>query len=152
MDHHARVIRDLTADEPVLYTVADSSEPQAIADLRRLGVPCLEAKRDRRAGRMLVGDYLRSGRLTFVKGACPWTIKELHHYRWDKDKNKEGAKEATLGDDHAMDALRYAVMSRPTPGHKVIRPPTNTFRAVVRQQTERRLRGQWATLTAAGGR
>lgn len=143
MDHHARAIRARTADEPVLYTVADSSEPQAIADLRRLGVPAIEAKRDRRAGRMLVGDYLRSDRLRFVRGACPQTLREISFYRWDTDKNKEGAKEATIGDDHAMDAMRYAIMSRPQPRVRPVREPTNTFRAVVRQQAHRRLMGLW---------
>ena len=60
MAEHAAVIRQRSEGEHILYTVADSSEPQSIADLRRLGVPAMEANRDRRAGRMLVGDYLRS--------------------------------------------------------------------------------------------
>ena len=149
MDAHARAIRDLTGDEPVLYTVADSSEPQAIADLRRLGVPAIEAKRDRRAGRMLVGDYLRSGRLRFVRGACPETLRELNFYRWDVDKNKEGAKEATVGDDHAMDAMRYAIMSRPAPRMARIVEPRNTFRAVMRQRTRERVMGAWMPMGAA---
>lgn len=143
MAHHAQAIRELTGDEHVLYTVADSSEPQAIADLRRLGVPAIEAKRDRRAGRMLVGDYLRDGRLTFFRNKTPNLIKEINWYRWDVDKNKEGAKEATVGDDHAMDAMRYACMSRPAPAPKRIKEPSNTFRATMRQRTRDRQMGAW---------
>jgi phage terminase large subunit len=144
MAHHAQAIRELTGDEQVLYTVADSSEQQAIVDLRRLGVPALDAKRDRRAGRMLVGDLLREGRLRFVRGACPNLLREINFYRWDTDKNKEGAKEATVGDDHAMDAMRYAVMSRPVPALRRVREPTNTFPALMRARRNQRLAAAWS--------
>jgi hypothetical protein len=97
---------------------------------------------------MLVGDYLREGRLRFVRPACPNTLREINFYRWDVDKNKEGAKEATVGDDHAMDATRYAVMSRPQPRARIVREPSNTFRAAVRRQTEARLHGAWSALSA----
>jgi phage terminase large subunit len=143
MAHHAQAIRELSKDEQILYTVADSSEPQSIADLRRLGVPAIEAKRDRRAGRMLVGDYLRDGRLRFVRGQCPQTIREINFYRWDVDKNKEGAKEATVGDDHAMDAMRYAIMSRPTPAQARVLKPSNTFEATMARRKRQRLAEQW---------
>jgi hypothetical protein len=86
---------------------------------------------------------LRDGRLQFVRGACPQTIRELNFYRWDVDKNKEGAKEATIGDDHAMDALRYAIMSRPAPAPPRRRTPTNTFDATLRARTRERLAGAW---------
>jgi phage terminase large subunit len=144
MAHHAQAIRELSQGEHILYTVADSSEPQSIADLRRLGVPAIEAKRDRRAGRMLVGDYLRSGRLRFVRGACPNLIREISWYHWDEDKNKEGAKEATLGDDHAMDAMRYAIMSRPVPAQQRVRRATNTFDATLGRRTRQRQADAWA--------
>lgn len=148
MDVHAAVIRERTGDEPVLYTVADSSEAQSIADLRRLGVPALEANRDRRAGRMLVGDYLRSGRLKFIRGCTPKLIEEIAWYRWDKDKDKEGAKEATIGDDHAMDALRYLITSRPRPAVQPYRIPSNSFAAeMLKLQTER-ARRSWPTLAS----
>ena len=148
MAHHAQAIRELSQGEHILYTVADSSEPQSIADLRRLGVPAIEAKRDRRAGRMLVGDYLRDGRLRFVRGQCPQTIREINFYRWDVDKNKEGAKEATIGDDHAMDAMRYAIMSRPTPAQGRILKPTNTFDAAVARRRRQSQAEQWPLMVA----
>lgn len=139
MSHHASAIRGLTGDEAILYSVADSSEPQSIADLRLLGVPCLEANRDRRAGRMLVGDYFRSGRLLIHKQACPNTIRELNFYRWDTDKDKEGSKELTIGDDHAMDALRYCIMSRPNPRRSVPISPPGTFASELRKRTRDRV-------------
>ena len=138
MEEHARVIRERSEGERILYTVADPSEQQSIADLRRLGVAAIDANRDRRAGRMLVGDYLRSGRLKFIRGACPETLRELSWFHWDIDKDKEGAKEATVGDDHAMDAMRYMVASRPRPHTTPFRIPKHSFAGeMARLQTER---------------
>ena len=148
MAEHASVIRQRSEGEDILYTVADSSEPQSIADLRRLGVSALEANRDRRAGRMLVGDYLRSGRLKFVRGAVPELMREIAWYRWDKDKDKEGAKEATIGDDHAMDALRYLIMSRPRPATQPFRIPRHSFAGEMRQKYLERARASWPTLAS----
>lgn len=141
MAEHAEAIRKLSEGERILYTIADSAEQQSIADLRLLGVPALDAKKDRRAGRMLVGDYFRDGRLKFFKGACRETLRELNHYRWDSDKDKEGAKELTMGDDHAMDALRYAVMSRPQPRKAPWRATKGTFEYEVSERRKLRLLG-----------
>lgn len=148
MAEHAAIIRQRSVGEDILYTVADSSEPQSIADLRRLGISAMEANRDRRAGRMCVGDYLRSGRLKFIRGAVPETLKELAWYRWDKDKDKEGAKEATVGDDHAMDALRYLIMSRPRPATHPYRIPINSFAAEMSRRSTERARRSWPTLAS----
>ena len=146
MAEHAEILRGLSKDERILYTVADSSEAQSIADLRRLGVPAFESNRDRRAGRLLVGDAFRTGRLTLVRGACPNTIRELSFYRWDKDRDKEGAKELTVGDDHAMDAMRYAVMSRPQPRTLLARTPKGSFAYEMQIQKMERERAVWPTM------
>ena len=143
MAQHAQAIRELSKDEQILYTVADSSEQQSIEDLRRLGVPAIDANRDRRAGRMLVGDYFRDGRLKFFRGTCPNTVRELQFYRWDRDKDKEGAKELTVGNDHAMDALRYAIMSRPAPRAPRYRSSVGTFGHEMLQRQLERDRGIW---------
>jgi PBSX family phage terminase large subunit len=149
MAEHALVIKQRSEGERILYTVADSSEPQSIADLRRLGVSAMEANRDRRAGRMLVGDYLRAGKLKFIKGAVPELMRELAWYRWDRDKDKEGAKEATVGDDHAMDALRYLVMSRPRGTTKPFSIPRNSFAFEMQRKSLERARKSWPTLAAS---
>lgn len=146
MAAHAETIRKLSEGERVLYSVADSSEQQSIADLRTLGIPAIDSNRDRRAGRLLVADYLRSDRLRIFRGVCPNTIREFAFYRWDRDRDKEGAKEATLGDDHAMDALRYAIMSRPQP--RVVKParvPANSFEGVMKRMRMERLDHEWLT-------
>lgn len=148
MAEHARIIRDKSEGEDILYTVADPSEQQSIADLRRLGISALDANNDRRAGRMLVGDYLRSGRLKFIRGAVPQTLREMAWYRWDKDKDKEGAKESTVGDDHAMDTLRYLVMSRPRPSTQRFRIPSGSFAGEMAKKSLERARRAWPTLAS----
>ena len=145
MKEHAEALRALSQGEDILYTMADSSEAQSIADLRLLGVPAMEANRDRRAGRMLVGDYFRTGKLKIVRGTCPETLRELAFYRWDDPKTKEGAKEVTVGDDHAMDALRYAVMSRPMAPARPTKIPAGSFAAELRQQKRLRVLAAWPT-------
>lgn len=55
----------------------------------------------------------------FVNSECRHLIKELRTYRWDEwaSRKMQTAKEAKNApkkkDDHAVDALRYAIMSRP---------------------------------------
>ena len=44
-------------------------------------------------------------RLLFFKGKCTNTIKEIRKYRWSKSIKEQPTKQ----DDHALDALRYAV-------------------------------------------
>jgi len=146
MAEHAEIIKRLTGDEKVLYTVADESEAQSIVDLRRFGVPAFPSNRDRRAGRLLVGNAFRSGKLTLLRGACPKTVSELAFYRWDRDRDKEGAKELTIGDDHAMDAMRYAVMSRPQPRTLVNRTPKGSFAYEMQLQKLERDRAVWPTM------
>ena len=94
---------------------------------------------------MLVGDAFRAGNLKLFRGACPETLRELSFYRWDTDKDKEGAKELTLGDDHCMDALRYAIMSRPAPHSRIFATPPDSFAAEMRKRLRERQRLAWPT-------
>ena len=46
----------------------------------------------------------------FIFSSCPMMIREIKQYRW-----KEDEEEPVKRDDHAMDELRYFIMSRPEP-------------------------------------
>ena len=46
----------------------------------------------------------------FIFSSCPMMIREMKQYRW-----KEDEEEPVKRDDHAMDELRYFIMSRPEP-------------------------------------
>jgi len=91
----------------------DPSAPGLIADMVGAGLPAKAANRDVFAGIQSVKARLaRQGdgrpRLT-VSPSCVNTIAEFESYCWVK--GREGARdEPQKVNDHAMDALRYAVM------------------------------------------
>jgi hypothetical protein len=68
------------------------------------------------AGLQRVKGLLFEGRLV-IGANCEHTIDQFRKYRWQTSKRLEGeGREAPLKkDDHLLDALRYAVMSRPRP-------------------------------------
>lgn len=147
---HAATIRELSARDPapVWYTVADRSEPQQRAELARLGVPTIPSDSDRRAGRIQLGAYLRTGQLVYEVGACPETIRELRGYRWAADANREGQQEKTLGDDHGIDTDRYAVMSRPTVSVRRPGVPRESFAGELAARERSRAARIWPSAAA----
>lgn len=48
----------------------------------------------------------------FIFSNCPMMIREIKQYRWKEDESDETPVKR---DDHAMDEMRYFVMSRPDP-------------------------------------
>ena len=89
-----------------------------------------KAQNDRAAGWNRVGEYLRtdpehyhpildkqgSPRL-FISARCRSLLNEIPEYVWKKlrEKDSNPKEEARKLNDHACDALRYGVMSRPSP-------------------------------------
>jgi hypothetical protein len=68
------------------------------------------------AGLQRVKGLLFEGRL-LVCANCEHLIDQFRKYRWQENKRVQGdGREAPMKkDDHLLDALRYAVMSRPRP-------------------------------------
>jgi len=89
-----------------------------------------KAQNDKAAGWNRVGEYLRvdpdhihpitgkqgSPRL-FISARCVSLLSEIPEYVWKKikERNSNPKEEARKLNDHACDALRYGVMSRPSP-------------------------------------
>jgi phage terminase large subunit-like protein len=71
--------------------------------------------------------------LLFVTSRCEKTLWELNRYRWDKFSSSKIAQKKNLKetpvkkDDHAMDALRYGIVSRPALSWEVDLPMGNVF-------------------------
>ena len=68
------------------------------------------------------------------------TLREMKFYRWREGRPVEGDREKTEGDDHAMDAMRYICMERPSPfmaSRSVIPGTFDYFRQL---NTQRRIR------------
>lgn len=84
----------------------DPAEPQRIQELRRAGMNAFPAMKDVRIGI----DIVKRHRINILS-KCVNTIKEIKLYRWKQDAKGNVLDEPIKLNDHAMDALRYAVAS-----------------------------------------
>jgi hypothetical protein len=159
MREYADRIKESAVGEDYILGVADPESPQSIEDLNFEGVAVQKANNDRRAGRMRVLEFLlptedgvcpyplrdlpaRHARSTwprmYIFNTCKETIREFKHYRWSEGKSKEGDKERTEGDDHAMDVVRYLCMTRPSPfKQKTVIPSMSFMGQLGRMKTAR---------------
>lgn len=101
---NADLIRDL-GDTPRLDIFADSSEPQRIEEICRAGINCYPAIKDVKLGI----DTLKRFNIHITKRSVN-VIKEIRSYARKKDRNGHVLEEPVKFNDHAMDALRYAIM------------------------------------------
>lgn len=115
---HARNILDLTGDERIRSTVADKSGMQLRIDLATYGIPTVPSESNpnmRRVMRDRIVEYLTPDFVTgkpslHIFSSCPNLIREMRMLRW-----KDGTREETAGDDHAIDPLGYVLKTRPAP-------------------------------------
>jgi len=102
-------LADILLNIPEALTIADSAEPKSIEELKQFGVniqPTLKGP-----------DSIRQG-INIVKGEQIWVtkrsvnlIKEYRNYLWQTDKNGGILNIPEAGNDHCMDAVRYAITS-----------------------------------------
>jgi len=84
----------------------DPTEPAAIEKFRRAGLNAVKANNEIVPGIRAVTSLIESDKL-FINRSCQNLINEFQMYRYD-DNDKEVPLKVN---DHAMDALRYAVIS-----------------------------------------
>ncbi len=89
-----------------LPVVCDSAEPKSIAELRQHGLNALPARKGADSLRHGLR-YLAAQRIVVDKG-CVQVLEELRNYRWKQDKWGM-ALPVPQGEDHLMDAMRYAL-------------------------------------------
>ena len=146
---HAMDIKARSMNRRISMTVGDPSAAQAIDDICFEGIPTISGNNDRTAGRMRVLEYL----MPTEDGVPPWpikdlpialaqkrwprlyifrtlkeTLREMRYFRWKEGAAKEGEREKTEGDDHAMDTMRYMVMTRPSPYKMAPRTMVGSFK------------------------
>lgn len=130
--HHAQVVHERNAKHERLpaYYIGDPAIKQVnpitgtSVQLEYVdhGVPILPANNEVRAGINRVAHYLigTEGRpKLYIAKTCENLIRETARYRWSvwaskkmiRDRNKK--EEPHKRDDHAVDALRYLIASRP---------------------------------------
>jgi PBSX family phage terminase large subunit len=102
-----------------IYVDSGGGGASLITDLRQRGLPAVAATKGPGSvedGLGVVGDLLARN-LVFVDKSCVHTIEEFLGYEWDDKALKNKPKD---GNDHCMDAVRYALYSHF--GNKKIAP------------------------------
>src|SRR3990167_1979494 len=91
----------------------DPSAASFKLELQRRGIHCVDAYNEVTDGINRVTSEMKEGSL-FIMANCKNLIREIEGYVWDDKKAKVGEDAPLKTNDHAVDALRYAVAS-----HKV---------------------------------
>lgn len=107
----------LSQGEQIDTIFVDPSAPVLIEELRRQGFNATPANNAVKEGIVAVAGLLREKRLFFFRGLKN-TLDEIESYRWKK-VNDKAQEEPEKEYDHAMDALRYAIMGISTTGPRV---------------------------------
>ena len=100
---------------------ADPEAPNTIKELRLRGVNVREVIKGKDSvvnGINKVKELLKAGKLHIHK-RCINTIQEFETYSYPDKKDQNNLKELPIKEnDHAMDALRYAIMMQPIEGER----------------------------------
>lgn len=87
----------------------DPAEPDRIAILNKFGLNCREVSKDIVAGIDHVRELFKQGRI-HIHPDCKNLIMELETYRYPDKKPEQNEQEKPVKEnDHALDALRYAL-------------------------------------------
>lgn len=97
-------IKDIIKNDAVIY--CDTARPEIIEDMRRSGLNAQGAVKDVKEGI----DMIKSNRI-FVEINSKNIWREFKLYSWKVDKSGKILDIVQDGNDHAMDAIRYAVYS-----------------------------------------
>ncbi len=101
-------VREHSAAPEVL--IVDPSAASFIAEMRKRGYRVIKAKNAVLPGIHAVSEALTAGTLT-VAPQCVSTINEFGEYVWDEGASERGEDKPAKQHDHAMDMLRYALMT-----------------------------------------
>lgn len=108
-----KVIADvLLGDEDETLVVADSSEPKSIDEIRSYGVNIIPAKKGKDS--IVHGIQLVQDQKVFITKRSVNLIREYRNYLWRTDREGKIINKPEDGNDHALDAIRYAISSMRT--------------------------------------
>ena len=126
------------------YVCGDPKQPQVARYMQDYGMSVIDldkkAQADRAVGHRRLVDLLsvdpaRGHPMLFVaEDRCPRTLTEWNHLRYREGMKNEYSDAALEGDDHAYDAARYGVMTRPTVTPE--KAPPDWMRQVQRQRRQ----------------
>jgi phage terminase large subunit len=102
-------IADVISNLQNVLCIADSAEPKSIDELRLYGVNILPASKG--PGSIKRGIAYVQQQKIFVTKQSTNLIKEYRNYLWATDKDGKITQEPEGGNDHCLDAVRYALDS-----------------------------------------
>ena len=98
-----------TIDSPNTLVVADSAEPKSIDEMLEYGAPLIGANKGQGSVNQGIS-YLQDQKISVTRNSYN-LLKEYRRYFWKFDKNGQQLKVPEDGDDHLLDAARYALES-----------------------------------------
>lgn len=104
-----RALVDLKRLTPADEVIADSAEQKSVADMRSYGMQCVGATKG--PGSVTTSLKWLQGLKEIVIDPvrCPATAKEFLEYEYERDRNGEVVASYPDKDNHAIDAVRYAL-------------------------------------------
>jgi phage terminase large subunit len=102
-------LADLLMNLPSVLTIADSAEPKSIDEIKAFGIsiiPCIKGADSRRYGIKVI----QNEKISITRNSSN-LLKEYRNYLWKIDKEGAILMEPEDGNDHCLDAVRYAMAS-----------------------------------------
>ena len=99
------------SDEYYRFIVCDPSAESLIIAHQRKGHRIIKAKNDVLPGINMINTLFSIGHIKINKDRCPNLCNELAVYQWDSKKSEHGLDQPLKSNDHACDALRYAIFT-----------------------------------------
>lgn len=113
---NSQISHILTNKSQQCLVIADAAEPKSIDEIRLGGVTILPAKKG--SGSVNQGiQYVQGQKISVTKRSVN-IIKEYRNYVWITDKDGKIINEPIDLNNHAMDAIRYAIASIKDPNQK----------------------------------
>ncbi len=108
-----QIVDTILAQEKQCLVIADSAEPKSIDEIRSHGINIQPATKGQ--GSLNQGiQYVQDQTISMTKNSLN-LIKEYRNYLWATDRTGKTLNEPETGLDHALDAIRYALVSfKPT--------------------------------------
>lgn len=104
---------------------ADGAEPKSIAEIASYGVTIIAGKKKKDTQKSWGLQFLQTQRISVTKRSMN-VIKEYRGYMWEQDKDGKYLNVPIEINDHAMDALRYALDDTIAANYKTQKPRYGT--------------------------
>ena len=113
----ARDVANFLEPYNVSHIYIDPSALPIKLDLKKLRLHTIDANNNVLDGIAMLSSEISKGNVVIVD-KCKNLIREIEGYVWDASAAKKGDDEPLKKDDHAIDALRYAISSHRVPAYK----------------------------------